>query len=95
MNDLSVWDQAMDRLHNSISLALPNPYRLLVRQAGLGRECVVVRLLENDVTPWATYELAGEDQEGKRYCVRGEYCLTQLQAIRSLGRRTGTNLEVS
>lgn len=90
-----IFHQAMERLHNSVKLALPNEYRLLQRQYGLGRECVIVKLLENEVTPWATYELAGEDPEGRRYCVRGEYCFTYQQALHSLGRRTGTNLEVT
>lgn len=77
-----------------MKLALPNPYALIAHQRGLGRECVAVRLLKNEVTPYATYELAGTDEQGRRYCVRGDYVETELQAIRSIGRRTGTNLEV-
>ena len=92
---MDVLDQALDRMHNSVKLALPKPYRLLYRQSGLGREVVMVKLLENDVTPWATYELAGEDPEGRRYCVRGEYCFTAKQAEHSLYKRTGTLLVVS
>ena len=95
MNADIIWGQALDRLHNSVTLALPKHYRLLHRQSGLGRDCVLVKLLENDVTPWATYELAGEDPEGRRYCVRGSYCFTYEQALHSLGYRTGTNLEVT
>lgn len=90
-----IFHEAMERLHNSVKLALPGEYRLLNRQHGLGRDFAIVRLLDNEVTPWATYELAGEDPEGRRYCVRGEYCFTYQQALHSLGRRTGTNLEVT
>lgn len=76
-------------------LALPSPHTVIAHQSGLGRECVAVRLLENKATPYATYELAGEDPTGARYCVRGDYVFTEAQAIHSLGRRTGTNLEVA
>lgn len=91
---MDVLDQALDRLHNSVRLALPNPYRLLYRQSGLGRECVVVKLLENEVTPFATYDLAHEDPEGKRYCVRGGYFFTLDQAKDEFFKRTGTYLVV-
>lgn len=79
----------------ALELALENPHDIMHRQNGLGRECVMVRLLRNPVTPYATYELAGTDEQGRRYCVRGEYCFTEMQAIKSLGKRTGTNLEVA
>lgn len=79
---------------SGVALALESPHQLTHHQTGLGRECVIVRLTDNDVTPYATYELAGTDEHGRRYCVRGDYCFTELQAIHSLGRRTGTNLEV-
>lgn len=77
-----------------VRLALATPHKVLFHQCGLGRECVAVRLLENEVTPYATYELAGEDAAGARFCVRGDYVRTELDAIASIGRRTGTNLEV-
>lgn len=77
----------------AFDLALESPHELMIRQSGLGRECVMVRLTHNPVTPYATYELAGADQHGRRYCVRGEYLYTEMQAIHSLGCRTGTNLE--
>jgi hypothetical protein len=76
-------------------LALESPHQLLHRQSGLGRECVMVRLTDNPATPYATYELAGTDPEGRMYCVRGHYVQTEMQAIKSLGYRTGTNLEVA
>jgi hypothetical protein len=78
-----------------MNLALESPHQLLHHQTGLGRECVMVRLTSNSVTPYATYELAHTDPEGRRYCVRGEYVQTETQAIRSLGYRTGKNLEVA
>ncbi len=92
-----VFAQALRKISGprALNLALPNPYEVMAHQCGLGRECVMVRLLENDVTPYATYELAGEDPEGRMYCVCGEYCFTEMQAIKSIGRRTGTNLEVA
>jgi hypothetical protein len=97
MTNDEVFAQALRKISGPkpLNLALPNPYKVLAHQRGLGRECVMVRLLENDVTPYATYELAGEDPEGRRYCVRGEYLFTEMQAIKSIGRRTGTNLEVA
>lgn len=77
-----------------IRLALANPHTVIAHQRGLGRECVAVRLLDNEATPYATYELFGEDATGARLCARGEYLQTEMQAIGSIGYRTGTNLEV-
>lgn len=80
---------------HGVELALDSPHQLLHHQTGLGRECVMVRLTANPVTPYATYELAHADPEGRRYCVRGEYVQTEEQAIRSLSYRTGKKLEVA
>ena len=76
-------------------LALPSRHEVLFHQSGLGRECVAVRLLDNEATPYATYELSGEAPIGGRWCIRGEYLQTETQAIHSIGYRTGTNLEVT
>lgn len=96
MTNDEVFAQALSKIAglSALNLALQNPYKVLAHQRGLGRECVMVQLLENDVTPYATYEMAGEDPEGRRYCVRGEYLFTEMQAIKSIGRRTGANLVV-
>jgi hypothetical protein len=75
-------------------LALTSRYEILFHQNGLGRECVAVRLLDNEATPYATYELAGEAANGARHCIRGDYVRTELEVIHSIGRRTGTNLAV-
>jgi hypothetical protein len=84
-----------DRIDSSVvRLALATPHRVVFHQRGLGREVVAVQLLDNKVTPYATYELAGEDFNGARFCVSGEYLYNEAQAIRSIGRRTGVNLEV-